>query len=77
MCTFLLSFFGPSFYGYGDCKITIDYNCNEENSCSISSEDVPRYAYPSKYKKSLFVDTAGPDEDNCFTVLDYEVFTHL
>ena len=74
---FCYPFFGPSFYGYGDCEITIDYKWNEENSCSISSEDVPQYAYPSKYKKSLFVNTAGPDEDNYFTVLDYEVFTHL
>ena len=32
--------------------------------------------YHPEYRSSLFVNTAGPNEKNYFSVLDYEVFTY-
>ena len=32
--------------------------------------------YHPEYRSSLFVNTAGPNEKNYFSVLDYEVYTH-
>ena len=55
--------------------IFINDNCNEENSCLIMNDGTRGYEYHSVYKKSLFTNTAGPDEENKFTVLDYEVYT--
>ena len=61
---------GPIF---GD-DIVIADNCNEEDSCYIHNNGTRGYECHHEYKKSLFVNTAGPDEENYFTVLDYEVF---
>ena len=44
--------------------------------CSILNDGIHSYECHSEYKSSLFVNTAGPDEDNNFSVLDYEVYTH-
>ena len=65
------SYNGPRF-GYGD--IYISYRCNKENKCTIRHKGT--YECHPEYKSSLFVNIAGPDEDNDFTVLDYEVYTH-
>ena len=74
-----------------DCAITCDYenglmfgihdiviadNCNEENSCHIYNDGTHGYECHPKYKMSLFVNTAGPDEENRFSILDYEVYTY-
>ncbi len=62
---------GPVF-GYYD--ICIRDNCNRENSCSINNDGEGGYECHLKYKSSLFMDTAGPDKENYFSVLDYEVY---
>ena len=64
---------GPVFYQIsGD--IYIPNNCNEENCCLINNDRTLGYECHPEYKKSLFVNTNGPDDENQFTVLDYEVF---
>ncbi len=42
----------------------------------ISNDGTHGYECHPEYKSSLFVNTAGPDEENYFSVLDYEVYTH-
>ena len=63
---------GPSFME----DICINDNCNREDSCIILNHDISGYECHPKYKMSLFVNTAGPDEENRFSILDYEVYTH-
>ena len=48
----------------------------KENSCTIHNDGTHAYECHSEYKSSLFVNTAGPNETNKFSVLDYEVYTH-
>ncbi len=48
--------------------------CDEEKQCYIHNDGTNAYECHPKYKSSLFVNTAGPDEYNYFRVLDYEVF---
>ncbi len=65
---------GPLF---GMFELWIENKCNEENSCSIGNNDTTyyrQYDYHPEYKLSLFVNTAGPDKVNKFTVFDYEVY---
>ena len=64
---------GPIF---GDYDIHIYDNCDEKNSCFIHNDGEGGYECHHEYKKSLFVNTAGPDKANLFSVLDYEVYTH-
>ncbi len=69
--------YGPLFCGNGwGSDICIRNNCNKEDSCYIYNDGTNGYECHPKYKCSLFVNTAGPDEENKFTVLDYEVYTH-
>ena len=66
---------GPIFgYGY---DIWIDDNCNRDKGgwTNIGYSD-SSYECKNSLKKSLFVNTAGPDETNYFKVSDYEVFTY-
>ena len=65
------SYNGPIF---GNDDIYIRDNCNKENSCFIANDDNNVYECDSRYKRSLFVNTAGPNENNWFSVLEYEVF---
>ena len=67
---------GPIFGNGCKNKIFISVICNRETGCSIRNNSSTGYVCDSKYKSSLFVNTAGPDEENYFSVLDYEVFTH-
>ena len=64
--------YGPIF---GNCDIRISSNCTSEDSCTISNDGTHGYECHPQLKSSLFVNTAGPDNENKFTVLDYEVFT--
>ena len=64
---------GPSF---GDSVIVICNYCNKVDSCCINNISEGDYECHPEYKSSLFVNTAGPDEENYFSVLDYEVYTH-
>ncbi len=66
-------YYGPRF---GDSDIYIGRNCNEENSCSINNNGTNGYECHPQYKSSLFVNTAKANEENYFSVLDYEVYTH-
>ena len=69
------SLYGPQFGGdWSDYDIYIGDNCNRKNSCSIDNNGRKGYECDPIYKKSLFVNTAGPYEKNLFTILDYEVF---
>ena len=49
-------------------------NCSEGVGCSIDNNGTRGYECHPQYKSSLFVNTAGPDERNIFSALDYEVF---
>ena len=60
---------GPIF---GNNDIYIKDNCNEENICSINNDGIHGYECHPEYKSSLFVNTAGSEEENRFSVLDYE-----
>ena len=68
---------GPIF---GDDKqngdLFIGDHCNEENNCFIHNDGTHVYECHPEYKSSLFVNTAGPNEENYFSVLDFEVYTH-
>ena len=66
--------YGPIFGDLCDSDICISDNCNEEDSCSIENDGTHGYECDHKYKKSLFVKTAGTNEENKFSVFDYEVF---
>ena len=70
--------YGPIFgsgRAIGIHDICIRDNCNVWR-CSIGNVGTFGYECHPQYKSSLFVNTAGPDEDNYFSVLDYEVYTH-
>ena len=54
--------------------ICIGDDCNERDSCFIDNDGTNGYECHPQYKRSLFVNTAGVDEENKFSVLDYEVF---
>ena len=64
---------GPLF-GFFD--ICLDYQISEENRCYIHNDGTNSYECHPEYKSSLFVNTAGPDEENRFSILDYEVYSH-
>ncbi len=66
---------GPLFSSF-PYDIYIDNNCNEEDSCYIGNNSYGGYKCNCEYKKSLFVNTTGANENNLFAVLDYEVYTH-
>ena len=67
--------FCDPYYGlvFGN-DIHIDNYCNEEYSCFIDNDGNHKYDCHPEYKKSLFVNTAEPNNRNYFSVLDYEVF---
>ena len=64
---------GPRF-GSG-IDIGIHDNCNNENG-GWTNYGNGSYECNSPLKRSLFVNTAGPNEYNYFKVSDYEVFTY-
>ena len=67
---------GPTFRDSYTCNhdIRIEDFYNSENHCSILNDGKGGYYCHPEYKSSLFVNTAGPDEENKCSVLDYEVF---
>ena len=66
--------YGPIF-GYGR-DIGICDNCNENGGWTCYGNSDSSYECNNSLKQSLFVNTAGPNEQNDFSVLDYEVYTH-
>ena len=65
---------GPMF-GNNYPDILIADNCTKESSCWINGPSAFQYDCHPQYKSSLYVKTAGPDNQNYFSVLDYEVYT--
>ena len=68
---------GPIFGNYiqnGDLIIGDPFH--QEDSCFIHNDGKHAYECHPEYKSSLFVNTAGPNEMNKFSVLDFEVYTH-
>ena len=55
--------------------ITINDYGNEEYSCCIDNNGRGGCECHPKYKSSLFVNTAGPNDINFFALLDYEVYS--
>ena len=66
--------YGPVFGNGGD--ICIRDNCNEDGGWTCYGYSYSSYECNNSLKHSLFVNTAGPDEQNDFSVLDYEVYTN-
>ena len=65
---------GPIFgHGY---DIGIRDNCNRDGGWTCYGNSCSSYECNNSLKQSLFVNTAGPDKRNDFSVLDYEVYTH-
>ena len=64
---------GPIF-GSG-CDIGIRDNCNKNGGWTCYGNSDSSYECNNSLKQSLFVNTAGPNEQNDFSVLDYEVFS--
>ena len=67
---------GPTYGSMWNIDLFIGDHCNEENSCYIYNDGTHGYECHPGYKSSLFVNTAGPNEKNNFSILDYEVYTH-
>ena len=65
--------YGPIF---GNYDIYIANDLTRENSCWICNPSYFQYEPHPEYKSSLFVNTAGSDNKNNFSVLDYEVYTY-
>ena len=65
--------YGPIFGSGRD--ICIRDNCNKHGGCTCYGNSDSSYECTNSLKQSLFVNTAGPNEKNDFSVLDYEVFS--
>ena len=65
---------GPIFGSGRD--ICIRDNCNKNGGWTCYGDSYSSYECNNSLKQSLFVNTAGPNEKNDFSVLDYEVYTH-
>ncbi len=65
---------GPKFGYMQNNDLFIGSQCNKEDSCKLYNDGKHAYECHPEYKSSLFVNTAGPDEENYFSVLDYEVY---
>ena len=68
------SIIGPTFGYMKASDVFIPNYCNIKIRCYINNDGKRAYECYPQYKSSLFVNTAGPDSTNYFTVLDYEVF---
>ncbi len=62
--------YGP-IIGY---DIVINNHSNKWKKCYVCNPSRFHYECHPTYKSSLFVNTAGPDNTNFFSVLDYEVY---
>ena len=66
--------YGPIFGS--DCDIGICDNCNKNGGWTCYGNSDSSYECNNSRKQSLFVNTAGPDKQNDFSVLDYEVYSN-
>ena len=67
---------GPTF-GAMSPDIYISNYCSAVDSCWISSSSCLQYECHPNHKSSLYVNTGEPDNQNKFTVMDYEVYATL
>ena len=67
--------YGPLFCGNDDYNIRINDMCNKSIN-EIKNDGYEGYECHPQYKSSLYVNTSGPDNQNNFSVLDYEVYSH-
>ena len=65
---------GPTFGDILNKDLIISDHCNEDDDCFIHNDGKHAYECHPEYKSSLFVNTAGPDEKNKCSLLDYEVY---
>ena len=65
---------GPNFHDIAMESGGIFLNEEMKSDYYISNNGEGSYECHSEYKSSLYVNTAGPDEINFFSLLDYEVF---
>ena len=65
---------GPIFGSGRD--ICIRDNCNKNGGWTCYGNSDSSYECNNSLKQSLFVNTAGPDKQNDFSVLDYEVYSN-
>ena len=71
--------YGPIFgsgRAIGIHDIYIRDNCNENGGWTCYGDSYSSYECNNSLKQSLFVNTAGPNEQNDFSVLDYEVYSN-
>ena len=61
--------------GFGSSEGSDLYIGNSYNNSSIHNDGTGGYECHPEYKKSLFVNTAGPNEDNYFTYMECEVYS--
>ena len=66
--------YGPIF-GSGRDKGICD-NCNKNGGWTCYGNRDSSYECNNSLKQSLFVNTAGPNEQNDFSVLDYELYSN-
>ncbi len=59
-----------------EADLYINNNCHVMNSCSTKNNGKIGYKCHPTYKSSFFVNTAGPEKNNRFSVVDYEVYTY-
>ena len=67
---------GPYFLDIAMESGGVSLNEEMKSDCYINNDGIRGYECHPEYKCSLFVNTAGPDSINYFSVLDYEVYTH-
>ena len=65
---------GPTFCETYVSGIHIYDECDTGNECFVKCDDTRDYECHPQYKSSLFVNTAGINEENYFYVLDDEVY---
>ena len=66
--------YGPIFGDNWNGDLLIGDHCNIGNICYIHNDGTHAYECHLEHKSSLFVNTAGLNEKNYFSILDYEVF---
>ncbi len=68
--------YGPIFGNIMNYEINIGNNFINKDCCWIWNDGERGYDCHPQYKSSLYVNTAGSEKENRFSVLDYEVFTY-
>ena len=70
------NYYGPVFGNKSSCDIGLLKNFSREGNCSVNNNGTYAYECHPQYKSSLFVTKHDYRSKNCFSLLDYEVYTH-